>query len=144
MEQDRWLYHNKLKWKGEKKANLKFQESKQEIEVATPPEFGGHEGIISPQDLFVASANACYMTTLLGTMKNMGVELISYESEAEGILETVDKLKIFTKIIIRPKIKAETTEEQIRLILKHAEKRCLVVNSMKTQVIIEPEIESTK
>lgn len=142
MEQDRWLYHNKLKWKGEKKADLKFMESKQEIEVATPPEFGGREGIISPQDLFVSSANACFMTTLLGTLKNMGVELISYESEAEGILETVDNLKIFTKIIIRPKIKAKETEDKLRLILSHAEKRCLVVNSMKTQVIIDPQIEA--
>ncbi|VVB53624.1 OsmC-like protein [uncultured archaeon] len=141
MEQDKWLYHNTLKWKGEKKADLRFIESKQEIEVATPPEFGGHENIISPEDLFVSSANVCYMTTLLGTLKNMGVELISYESQAEGILETVDKIKIFTKIIIRPKIKAKETEEKIRVILNHAEKRCLVANSMKTQVIIEPEIE---
>ena len=142
MEQDKWLYHNTLKWKGEKKADLKFIESKQEIEVATPPEFGGHENIISPEDLFVSSANVCYMTTLLGTIKNMGVELVSYESEAEGILDTVDKMKIFTKIIIKPKIKAKETEEKIRMILGHAEKRCLVANSMKTQVIIEPRIET--
>ncbi|MDP2846296.1 MAG: OsmC family protein, partial [Candidatus Methanoperedens sp.] len=127
---------------GEKKADLKFVESKQEIEVATPPEFGGHENIISPEDLFVSSANVCYMTTLLGTIKNMGVELVSYESEAEGILETVGKMKIFTKIIIKPRIKAKETEEKIRMILDHAEKRCLVANSMKTQVIIEPEIET--
>lgn len=127
---------------GDKKADLRFAESRQEIEVATPPEFGGHEGIISPEDLFVSSANVCFMTTLLGTIKNMGVELISYESEAEGILETVDKMKIFTKIIIRPKIKARETEDKIRMILDHAEKRCLVANSMKTQVIIEPEIEA--
>ena len=142
MEQDKWLYHNTLKWKGEKKADLKFIESEQEVEVATPPEFGGHEGIISPEDLFVSSANVCFMTTLLGTIKNMGVELVSYKSEAEGILETVDKMKIFTKIIIKPKIKARDTEEKIRLVLGHAEKRCLVANSMKTQVIIEPEIET--
>ena len=142
MEQDKWLYHNTLKWKGEKKADLKFLESKKQIEVATPPEFGGHENIISPEDLYVSSANVCYTTTLLGTLKNMGVELISYESKAEGILETVDKLKIFTKIIIRPKIRAKETEEKIMMILKHAEKRCLVANSMKTQVIIEPEIDA--
>jgi len=141
MEQEKWLYHNKLKWKGEKKADLQFLESKQEIEVATPPEFGGHENIISPEDLFVSSANVCFMTTLLGTVMNMGVELVSYESEAEGILETVDKKRIFTKIIIRPKIIAKETEEKIKMILAHAEKRCLVANSMKTRVIIEPVIE---
>lgn len=142
MEQNKWIYHNTLKWKGEKKGDLRFVETDKEIEVATPPEFGGHAGIISPEDLFVSSANACFMSTVLGTVKNMGVELISYESEAEGILETVDKLKIFTKIILRIKIKAKETEEKIKLILDHSEKRCLVVNSMKTRVIIEPEIES--
>lgn len=142
MEQDKWLYHNMLKWKGEKKADLSFIESKQEIEVATPPEFGGHENIISPEDLFVSSANVCFMTTLLGTIKNMDIELISYESAAEGILETVDKMKIFTKIIIKPKIKAKETKEKIKMLLDHAEKRCLVANSMKTKVIIEPQIET--
>lgn len=141
MEQETWVYHNDLKWKGEKKADLKFVESRQKIEVATPPEFGGHRDIISPEDLFVSSANVCFMTTLLGTIKNMGVELISYEAEAEGILETVDKMKIFTKIIIRPKIKAKETKEKIKMILDHAEKRCLVANSMRTKVIIEPQIE---
>ncbi len=144
MEQDKWKYHNMLKWKGEKKADLRFVETDREIEVATPPEFGGHAGIISPEDLFVSSANVCFMSTLLATVKNMGVELISYESEAEGILETVNKMKIFTKIIIRPKIKAKESEEKIKLILAHSEKRCLVANSMKTQIIIEPEIESLK
>jgi organic hydroperoxide reductase OsmC/OhrA len=127
MEQDKWFYHNTLKWKEEKKADLNFLESKKQIEVATPPEFGGHENIISPEDLYVSSANVCYMTTLLGTLKNMGVELISYESKAEGILETVYKFKIFTKIIIRP-IKAKETREKIMMILQHAEKRCLVAN----------------
>ena len=142
MEEEKWLYHNILKWKGEKKADLRFIESDKEIEVATPPEFGGHEGTISPEDLFVSSANVCFMTTLLGTIKNMGVELVSYQSEAEGILETVDKLKIFTKIIIRPKIKAKESEDKIRMILNHAEKRCLVANSMRTEVVIEAEIEA--
>ena len=141
MEQDKWLYHNTLRWKGEKKADIRFMESGQEIEVAAPPEFGGHRDIISPQDLFVASANVCFMTTFLGTVQNMKVELVSFESEAEGVLETVDKLKMFTKIVIRPKIKAKETEEKIQMIIKHTEKRCLVMNSMKTQVVIKPEKE---
>jgi organic hydroperoxide reductase OsmC/OhrA len=98
MEQDKWLYHNTFKWKGEKKVDLNFLEGKKQIEVATPPEFGGHENIISPEDLYVSSANVCYTTTLLSTLKNMGVELIPYESKAEGILETVYIFKIFTKI----------------------------------------------
>lgn len=64
---EQWSYHNILKWKGEKKETW-FEESRQKIEVTTPPEFGGHEGIISPEDLFVSSASVCFMTTLLGTM----------------------------------------------------------------------------
>ena len=142
MGQNKWLYHNTLKWKGEKKADLQFLESKQELEVATPPEFKGHEGIISPEDLFVSSANVCFMSTFLGTLGNMGIELISYESEAEGILEKIDKLMRFTKIIIKPRIKTSETEDKIQMILEHAERRCLVANSMKTEVIIEPEIET--
>jgi organic hydroperoxide reductase OsmC/OhrA len=33
-----------------------------DLEISTPPEFGGPEGRLSPQDLFVASASTRYVT----------------------------------------------------------------------------------
>jgi organic hydroperoxide reductase OsmC/OhrA len=40
---------------------------KQELQVATPPEFaGGVAGVWSPEDLFVAATATCYLVTLAG------------------------------------------------------------------------------
>ncbi|MBW6517735.1 MAG: OsmC family protein [ANME-2 cluster archaeon] len=145
MVEDMLFYESSLRWGREKMGTVSFfQEGKPEIIVATPPEFGGHEGIITPEDLFVAAANVCFMTTFLGTAANMGVNLISYESTATGTLEKVDKLRVFTKIVLRPRVEAEESEEQILRMLEHAKKRCIAANSMKSEVTIEPTAISVK
>ncbi|MCL7412490.1 MAG: OsmC family protein [ANME-2 cluster archaeon] len=145
MAEDMLSYESSLRWDRDKMGTVTFpQEGKPEIVVATPPEFGGHEGIITPEDLFVAAANVCFMTTFLGTVANMGVNLISYESIATGTLEKVDKLRVFTKIILRPRVEAVESEEQILRMLEHAKKRCIAANSMKSEVIIEPTAISVK
>ena len=57
---------------------------KLDIQVATPLEFKGHEGIWSPEDVFVASANVCVMTTFLAVAERAGLVFTSYESVAKG------------------------------------------------------------
>lgn len=139
MVDDIIIYESSLRWDRDKIGTACFpEEGKPSITVATPPEFGGHRGIITPEDLFVAAANVCYMTTFLGTAANMGVHLISYTSNATGTLEKVDKLRMFTRIVLRPVVEAEESEEQILRMLDHAKRRCIAANSMKTEVIIEP------
>ena len=59
-----YLYHTTVKWTDHRKGTMSC-EGKPNVEVATPPEFKGHEGIWSPEDLFVASANICLMTTFI-------------------------------------------------------------------------------
>ena len=145
MVEDMLSYESSLKWDREKIGTVTFpQEGKPQIVVATPPEFGGHEGIVTPEDMFVAAANVCFMTTFLGTAANMGIKLISFESTATGTLEKVDKLRVFTKIVLRLKVEAVESEEQILRMLDHAKKRCIAANSMKAEVTIEPAVISVK
>ena len=111
-------------------------EGKPELDVASPPEFGGPEGVWSPQELFVAAAEACNMTTFLSMMKRRGIELESYESETEGVLETTDDGLVITTITIRPKVKVKNPEhaETVRKLLGQMHKVCIIANSMKTEV----------
>ena len=111
------------------------------FEVATPPQFpGGHEGIWSPEHLYVASAEICLMTTFLSIAEKSRLEFVEYSSEAVGTLEKTDKGMVMTKIVIKPKvvIQDETKRERTLLLLEKAEKYCLISNSMKTEVTIEP------
>ena len=137
-----FIYKNGLKWLKEKRALL-FSSGKPDIEVATPPEFGGHRGKWSPEDLFVASVNICILTTFLYYAEKEKLKLLSYESSAEGILEKKERglifstVKIFPKIIVSSKEEIEKTQGLIEL----SEKRCLISNSIRSKVLIKPKIE---
>lgn len=114
------------------------------VEVVTPPEFpGGHDGYWSPETLYVASAEACLMTTFLAVAENSRLELSAYESEAEGTLEKTAEGFRMTEITIRVVVtipddsKVERTE---RLITK-AEEHCLISNSMKTSITLDATVQ---
>jgi len=136
-----YKYSISVRWAGEKKGMLTTA-GKPSVEVATPPEFKGHEGIWSPEDLYVASVNACIMTTFLAFAERAGLAFEGYESEAEGLLEFVDNRFVFTKIVIRPRIALRSGEDRIKAeeILHKAERNCLVSNSIRTEVSLEPTI----
>jgi len=114
------------------------------FEVATPPQFpGGHEGIWSPEHLYVASAEICLMTTFLSIAEKSRLAFVQYSSEAVGTLEKTAEGMLMTKIVIKPKvvIEDETKKDRVLLLLEKAEKYCLISNSMKTEVTIEPSVE---
>lgn len=136
-----YVYRTSVRWTEQKKGVI-GAEGKPELNVATPPEFKGHEGIWSPEDLFVASANICTMTTFLAFAERAGLGFTAYESEAEGTLELVDGKFQMTKITIRPKLALKPGEDAVKAkeILQKAEAQCLISNSMKSKVVLEPTI----
>ena len=70
------------------------------------------------------------------------LEFLSYETEAEGILERVENKFMFSEIKVMPKI-AVTSSNQIEKakgLIELAEKNCLISNSIVCKVIVYPEI----
>jgi peroxiredoxin-like protein len=134
-----YSYPTSVRWTGEKKGTMTVT-GKPSVEVATPPEFKGHEGIWSPEDLFVASVNSCIMTTFLAFADRAGLGFEKFESEAEGLLEFVDGRFLFTKIVIRPRVTLRSEEDKGKAeeILHKAERNCLVSNSIRTEIVLEP------
>ena len=133
-------YQNELEWSGEQKGVLSLGDGKNDIKVAVPPEFGGHEGFVSPEDMFVGSMNACFMTTFLVFAKKTGIDLVSYKSNAVGHLEKVGGKNVFTKIVVRPQIKANASRDEIMAVVDHVKEYSIVLNSIRTDVEIEATI----
>jgi organic hydroperoxide reductase OsmC/OhrA len=98
------------------------------------------EGIWSPEHLYTAAAEVCLMTTFLSIAEKAKLAFKSYKSEAVGTLEKVEKGMLMTKIHIKPTvvIDDESQMEKTVQLLEKAEKYCLISNSMKTEVTIEP------
>ena len=136
-----YTYRTAVKWTEQKKGVITCG-GKPKIQVATPPEFKGHEGIWSPEDLFVASVNVCVMTTFLAVAERAGLAFLSYESEAEGRLELVEGKFQVTAIVLRPRIMLQPGGDPTKAkeVIEKAEANCLISNSIKTRVSLEATI----
>ena len=135
-------YENGIEWAGENKGLLSVA-GLPSLQVSTPPEFGGQEGYWSPEHYFVAAVNACVMTTFLAIARLSKLEYGSYQAQATGKLEKPggEGYRI-TEIIIRPTLVITHNRdlERAARLLEKAEKQCLISNSIKAAVRLEPQI----
>ncbi len=137
-----FYYDTKVNWKHDRIGELS-SEGMKNITVATPPEFpGGVPNVWSPEHLFVASANICLMTTFLAICENSKLNFVSYSSNGKGKVEKVDGKFFVTQIELSPKIivNNEHDKERALRIIEKSEKACLISRSMKSEIILKPEI----
>jgi len=134
-----------VRWTGEK---IGLAESEEDglapLEVATPPEFGGHPHIWSPEHLFVGAVASCFMTTFLTVATLSRLELTALSVPASGTLARgEDRRYRFTRIVLRPRIVLADERDRDRAyrLAEKAEAACLVSRSINTEVVLEPEIE---
>ena len=134
-------YKTKVVWTGEHWGNLTCSNGP-EMKFSAPPTLHGHPNVVTPEDAFVGAVNMCIHLMFLWVVKKFKITLLSYECEAEGFVEDlIDRTSLFAKIVLRPKIKVkDCSEERVRKALKSAEKYSLVANSIKSEVVIDPEI----
>ena len=137
----RYNYTTQLEWTGEKKGVLRC-EGKPDINVACPPEFGGHPGIWSPEDLFLASVEICIMTTFLWYVNKENLSLKSYDSKASGTVEMSGGVFQFSSIAIKVRIGISFEDDRFRVekMMKKVERACLITNSIRTDVNIESDV----
>ena len=136
-------YNIHLKWKNDRKGMMSSPELPTIIEVATPPEFDkGIPNIWSPEHLFTASVISCFMTTFLAIAEYSKLDFISFECNAEGILEKIDGKYLMTKIILKPTLTIAELDkiEKAQRVLEKSEAACLISNSIKSDVELKPTI----
>jgi len=141
-------YHTTVTWKGEHLGHIRMGNGP-EMDFSAPPDSKGLEGVLTPEDAFVASVNTCVMMMFIWSCERLKLQLLSYECRAEGTkLIELDKTEIFSKIRLFPKISVKAESETLDSIkvrleraLKSAQKYSLVANSIKSEVIVEPVIE---
>jgi peroxiredoxin-like protein len=138
-------YKVNLNWISERKGEIYSPDLDTRINVATPPEFPkGVKGIWSPEHLFTAAVNSCFMTTFLAIAENSKLEYSEFRCESEGILDTVEGKYLMTEIILKPKLKLVNIEdkEKAERIFQKSEKACLISNSIKSTTTVQGEITS--
>lgn len=137
----RYSYHTSLEWIGEKKGRLSCR-GKPDIMIACPPEFGGHHGIWSPEDLFLSSVEVCFMTSFLYLINKRDIILKSYRSESEGFAELVGNVFRFSLITVNVHVgvSSEKDKDIVEKLLKKVPSICVVSKSIKADVQIVADI----
>src|SRR5688500_20265176 len=100
--EDHYYYTTQVQWTGERHGDLSAPVLPS-LKVNAPPEFKGREGVWTPEHLFVASVNSCFMTTFLAIAENSRLEFVSFNADAKGKLEKLaDKRCMLTENMLRP------------------------------------------
>jgi len=147
MSEEHHQYTMTSRWVKEKIVTIEVK-GKESFQVATPLDFWpeGPSDIVSPEDLFVASAVSCYGVSLYGVSKRFHAELSNFCIDAEGTLHQKEFGWEFEQITINAKIVVPTEKDKKKM-MKAAERAhtyCLVVNSMKCPVNLNYEIHIEK
>ena len=140
-------YHTTVSWSGEHWGHLVMGNGS-EMKFSAPPDAHGHAGVFTPEDAFVAAANTCVMMMFLWAAERFKLKLLSYECRSEGTkLIELDRTEIFTRLHFRPVIRISAAGEpqavvegRTRRALQAAQKYSLVANSVKSEIVIEPEV----
>ena len=144
-------YHTTVRWTGEHWGHLTMGNGP-EMEFSAPPDAQGHAGVFTPEDAFVAAANTCVMLMFIWAAERFHLNLLSYECRTEGtkVIE-LDRTELFTRLCFRPVIRVACGEEsravietRVQRALQAAQKYSLVANSVKSEIIVEPEIVITE
>jgi Predicted redox protein, regulator of disulfide bond formation len=142
MAQDHY-YDVTVNWADGRKGTMTSEVLETAIDVATPPQFAkGIEGIWSPEHLFVAAVNSCLMTTFLAIAENSKLVYAGFTSKAVGKLELVEGKYIISEVTLKPTVVITNVEDQEKAmrLLRKSEAACLVSNSIKSKIILEPTV----
>jgi peroxiredoxin-like protein len=139
--ENQYEYSVDIGWNAEKKGTARSA-GLPDIEVATPPDFNGHEGIWAPEHLFVASVASCVMTTFLAIAEASRLSFKSYTSSATGTLERVEKVYKFTKVEVTVNlvIEDESMVSRAQKLLEKAEQNCFISASVEAEVELKPNV----
>ena len=141
-------YNTTVVWKGKHWGHIVMGNGP-ETDFSAPPEAQGHPGVLTPEDAFVAAANTCIMMMFIWAAERYKIKLLTYECRAEGTkLIALDRTEIFTHLRFKPVIRVAAggeeptkVEARTRRALQSAQKYSLVANSVKSEIIIDPEIQ---
>jgi organic hydroperoxide reductase OsmC/OhrA len=137
-----FYYETEIEWTKEKEGQIKAP-TLPAVSVGAPPEFKGREGKWTPEHLFAASVNTCFMMTFLAIAEYSKLPIVSFRSTATAKLEKMQGAGYqFTEIVIKPTVVIASPQDLAKTprILEKAKENCFVTNAIKTLVKLEPEI----
>lgn len=137
-----YVYETEVEWTGERRTTVRAVGTPV-LDVSSPPEFQGQEGMWTPETLFVASVGTCFVLTFLAIAQLSRLPIADLRVSARGRLEKVEGAGYqMTEILIQPvlRVRSESDRERAERLLEKAERNCFISNSIRATVRLEPEV----
>ena len=132
-----------VRWEGGRRGRASSVDGLPELEVASPPPFGGPPGVWSPEHLFVLSATTCWMTTFLAVAEASKLEVVEVECSGEGFLDRGEDRRFrISRIHLKPRgaVAREEDRERGHRLIEKAEAVCLIRNSIRSEVTLSADL----
>jgi len=141
------IYETTVTWTGGHDGHVRMGNGP-EMDFSAPPQSYGRAGVLTPEDAFVAAVNTCVMLMFVWAAERFKLDLASYECRAEGTKRIdLDRTETLSTVVLRPRIvvraggeEPAAVEKRVRRALESARKYSLIANSIKTAVMIGPDV----
>jgi organic hydroperoxide reductase OsmC/OhrA len=116
--------------------------AKASLRLSSDPAFRGDPALLNPEQLLVMAAASCQLLSFLAVAARARIDVIDYHDDAEGEMPDDAEPMRITRITLSPRITVwgDVTEDRIRHLIDVAHRECFIANSLKTEVLIDPEI----
>ncbi|MDB5431604.1 MAG: peroxiredoxin [Caulobacter sp.] len=98
---------------------------------------------VDPEEMLVASLSNCHMLTFLDLARRDGFFIRRYHDAAEGVMSKLESGKwAVTRVTLKPAITfegREPTPAEMDHLHHRAHEDCFIANSVKTEVVVEPQ-----
>jgi organic hydroperoxide reductase OsmC/OhrA len=112
------------------------------LRLSSDPAFHGDATLLNPEQLVVLASSSCQLLAFLAVAATARIDVLEYEDDAEGEMPEDPRPMSIARITLRPRVvvAAGPTVERIEHLLDVAHHECFIANSLKTEILLEPEI----
>lgn len=143
MENKKFNFEVNAVWQNDNTFQLNSPVLKTTITTAIPPPFkNGLDGYWSAEHLFLASIVSCFTQTFQHLAELSELPFDSLSCSISGDVEMIDGVFSFHKVWLFPTLilPLETYRLKAELDLEKAERQCIIIDSIKTKLVIETKI----
>ncbi len=98
--------------------------------------FRGDPKLYNPEDMLVAALSACHALSYLAECARVGIGVVSYRDEAEGVMAIQDKKMRFVSVLLKPEVVIADAAliEKAKALHAAAHDGCFIANSVNFPV----------
>jgi organic hydroperoxide reductase OsmC/OhrA len=116
-------------------------EGKPPLTGSADPTFRGDAGKHNPEDLLVAAFSACHLLSYLALCARAGIEVVSYEDQASGLMAIKDGRMRFTEVTLAPRVTIASGDlDKATALHEAAHSQCFIANSVNFPVLTLPTV----